>query len=292
MDSPTDTVYLRRAEVGPVATVRAIASTTGTLLATGSNMHTPSSLRRPLRARVPPDQLPELMDAPDCDEADLAGAMEVLAASGRLFGGDRLLRRRVRRLLAAASIEPGRPLRILDVGAGGGDAAVALHRYLARSGRPSRFILSDLHAKSLAICRRRVAERAGRGAAEFTHVRLDGARLPFADGAFDLALSTTTMHHFADADARAFVLELDRVTTLGWVVTDLRRSPLTLAAVQLLAATAWRRHPFPRADGPASVRRSFTPGEMRRLLVEVGVDRAHVRPRLVRWEAWCGGGAA
>jgi len=231
------------------------------------------------------------MDAPDCDAADLADALDVLAASGRWLGGHRLVLRRVRRLLAEASIEGGRPLRILDVGAGGGAAAVELHRDLAQSGRRAGFVLADLHATSLALSRDRVTARLGAAARDFTYVRLDGARLGFDDDAFDLAFSTMTLHHLADREARAFVAELDRVALHGWFVTDLRRSPLTLAAAVCLAATVWRRHPFSRVDGPISVRRSFTPGEVRDVLSEMGFRRARVRPHAVLWEAWCAGGA-
>ena len=231
------------------------------------------------------------MDAPDCDAEDLADALDVLAASGRFLGGHRLVLRRLRRLAAAAVSERGRPFLILDVGAGGGDTAVALHRDFERSRRRAEFVLADVHATTLALCRDRVVERLGAAAGDFAFMRLDGSRLPFANGAFDLALSTTTLHHLDDAEAGAFLAELARVTTLGWVVTDLSRSPLTLAAVICLAATLWRRHPFPRVDGPASVRRSFRPGEVRELLVGTDAGRARVRARLVRWEAWCDGGA-
>jgi SAM-dependent methyltransferase len=238
--------------------------------------------------RVPPDRLPELMDAPDCDARELADALDVLADTGRFFGGDRLLRRRVSSLVGRAPAGSDSVLRVLDVGAGGGDAAVALHNDLVRAGWRPRFVLADLHATTLSLCRDRVGVRLGAGDTAARFVRLDGARLPFADDAFDVAVSTTTFHHLSDDEAVAFVSDLQRVTRLGWVVTDLWRSTFTLAAVRLLAATVWRGHPFPRLDGPVSVRRSFTPTEVRRMLAKLELSSARVRPRLVRWEAWSG----
>ncbi len=224
------------------------------------------------------------MDAPDCDEAELSAALDALAHAGRLLGDDRLLRRRVSRLVGKCS-GGDRVLRVLDVGAGGGDGSVALIGDLGRAGWEPRFVLSDLHAKTLRLCRDRVRARLGDDA-RVRYVRLDGARLPFADDAFDLAVCTRTLHHLSDDEAASFVEDLDRVTRLGWVVTDLWRSRRTLLAVRLLAATIWRRHRFPRTDGPISVRRSFTPREIRGLLADLGIESARVRSGLVRWEAW------
>ncbi len=232
--------------------------------------------------RTPPGDLPELMDAPDCDRGQLTDALDVLGQSGRYFGGDRLLRRHVRRLLRGRS--PG-PVSILDVGAGGGASVVALDAALRTNGWQPSFVLTDLHAVTLELCRQRVRSNGGAAAAGAAFVRLDGAALPFLDSSLDLVISTTTLHHLEDGAAGALLVEFHRVARIGWVVTDLRRSRLSSAAVRLLAATAWRRHAFPRVDGPTSVRRSFTASEVRRLVRVAGIGTAVVEPRLVRWAA-------
>ncbi|MFV1985662.1 MAG: methyltransferase domain-containing protein [Gemmatimonadota bacterium] len=240
-----------------------------------------------MRFRTPPDHLPELMDAPDCDVGELAAALDALAHAGRVLGDDRLLRRRVARVVGNPGTTNGNVLRVLDVGAGGGDGSVALRNDLARAGWEPHFVLSDLHAQTLELCRGRVHKRLGADA-HVRYVRLDGTRLPFAENAFDLAICTRTLHHLSDDEAASFISDLDRVARLGWVVTDLWRSPRTLLAVRLLAATIWRRHRFPRTDGPISVRRSFTPREIRSLLAKLEITSARVRAGVVRWEAWSG----
>lgn len=232
--------------------------------------------------RTPPGDLPELMDAPDCDRRQLADALEVLGRSGRYLGGDRLLRRHARRLLRG---RPPGPLTVLDVGAGGGDGVRALDARLRVDGWRPSFVLTDLHAVTLELCRNRVRSGQPSLAGRTAFVQLDGSALPFADSSFDLVISTTTLHHLEDSAARALLAEFDRVARLGWVITDLRRSRLASAAIRLLAATVWRRHAFPRVDGPTSVRRSFTASEVRTLLSCAGIKAAVVEPRLVRWAA-------
>ncbi|MDX1578400.1 MAG: hypothetical protein R3266_07940, partial [Gemmatimonadota bacterium] len=99
-------------------------------------------------ARAAPADAPELMDAPDCDRSDLAEALDLLGRVARRTGGDRLLLRQVRALLATRA--PG-PLRLLDVGTGGGHTALALDRALRDRGWAPSFVLADLHARTLDI---------------------------------------------------------------------------------------------------------------------------------------------
>lgn len=223
------------------------------------------------------------MDAADCDRALLAEALDALSAANRFFGGQRVLRGHVEKILAGT--DPG-PLRVLDVGAGGGDVSIRLGRFLKDRGRAPRFVLADVHAGVLDLCRDRIRRADGDTARHAAYVRLDGVSLPFPDDAFDIALSCATLHHLDDPGAARLFSELDRVSRLGWVVTDLRRSHATLLSVRLLASTLWRTRPFARADGPVSVRRSFTVPEIRRLLAEAGLETAAVRPRVIRWVAW------
>lgn len=244
-------------------------------------------LLAPTLRRTAPGRLPELMDRPDCDRALLADALEAIADTNRWTGGDRLQRRELLRLLDGA--RPGGVV-ILDVGAGNGDASLRLARRLRRLGWEPRVLLADLHGMVLDIARERLQTRLEPEEMEaFRFVRLDGPDLPLADRSVDVALCATTLHHLERRPAGRFLKELCRVSRRGWVVTDLRRSRLSYAAVRLLSVTVWRRNPLNRADGPVSVRRAFTPREIRALLEEAGVTDVRVRGHLarlsIRWVA-------
>lgn len=216
--------------------------------------------------RVAPSRVPEVMDDPSCDPSALEQALDALSVTNRWFGGLAAIRKPIGRALAGRT--PG-PLDLLDVGTGAADIPRALERWLRARGWEPRFCLTDNHATTLGVARER-APGAG-------FVRLAAPRLPFADDAFDIALSGTMLHHLETPAAAEFLRELDRVTRLGWVVSDLRRGTLGRWAVDALAATLWRRNPLPRQDGPASMRRAFTPGEIAAMLREAGPRNAVAR---------------
>ena len=221
------------------------------------------------------------MDAPDCDREALREALDTLADANRYLGGRRFLLRRVRRLLADQ--DPG-PIRILDVGCGCGDLAIGLAEHLRGLGWEPRLILGDLHHTTLCLARERWP--ADRSATD-SFVRLNGTRLPFADDLADLTVCTLTLHHLETDDARQLLAELARVSRLGWVVTDLRRSTAGYRAMQLLGQTLWRTREIPRVDGPISVQRSFTPAEVAALVRDAGVTGARVDAGAFRLAILC-----
>lgn len=224
---------------------------------------------QPSFARTPPERLPELMDRPDCELETLRDALETIDRAGRWSGRDRLLRRRLDGILRGSA--PG-TLSLLDVGAGGGHGLLRLARRLGARGWRPRVVLADLHAGALRIARETTAGEVGHAGL----IRLCGTRLPFRDGSFDVALSSNTLHHLSDEGAARMLAEMARVARRGLVVVDLRRSRLAWAGTRLLAETAWRRHPFPRHDGPRSVRRAFTPAEAEGLLRSAGLAGGEV----------------
>lgn len=213
--------------------------------------------------------IPELMDRPDVDPDQLARSLADLRAANRWLGGTPAILRLLEPLLREI---PDRPIRIVDVATGSADIPVSLSRWAARRRERVEVTAVDLHRETLEAARRQTA-----GLDDVRVVAGDALRLPFAGGAFHLALCATALHHFTDAEAATVLGELARVTTAGVVVLDLRRSRTALAAVQLLAWTVWRRHPVTRNDGPASVRGAFTSDELRRLARLAGMEGGTVK---------------
>jgi SAM-dependent methyltransferase len=211
----------------------------------------------------------ELMDEPVLDPAELRSALADLAGVNRWLGGWRVLRRRFDELLRAL---PQGHYSVLDVGTGGGDLPLRLSRWARDRGYSLEILATDLNPQTLDFARTRLAGTPG-----IDVQQANATSLPFADDAFDFAICSTLLHHFQEADAVRVVAELARVARRGIVVNDLRRSRAAFLGARLLAVTVWRRSRFTRHDGPLSVRRAFTPSELRRIAMLARLENAQVR---------------
>ena len=210
---------------------------------------------------------PELLDGP-LDPEVLRGNLRDLARVNRWLGGTDLSRRAIRELAAAALPSP--VVRILDVGTGGADIPADLLRSWGYAWPRPEVTAIDSRPEVLAAAAELRPDLGERRA--LTLAVGDGRRLAYPDDAFHIAHTSLVVHHHEPDDAVAFLRELARVASVGVVVNDLTR-----ATVHWLAARAIGRvctgNAYTRNDGPLSVRRAYTPTEMRGLL-----DGAGLRP--------------
>ncbi len=150
------------------------------------------------------------------------------------------------------------PATVLDVAAGGGD----ILRSLAQRHPNVRPIALDLSAMMLSF-----AEGVPR-------VRGDALRLPLADKSVDYVISTHFFHHLPDEAIVLVLREFDRVARRGIVVNDLLRRWRAYFWIRLFTLFA---NPIVQVDGPLSVRRGFTPGEIEALARRAGLDWLRAR---------------
>jgi SAM-dependent methyltransferase len=184
-----------------------------------------------------------------------------VAAVNRWLGGGRALIHHLGEWIQAGA------RTVLDVGTGEGDLPRAVKHWAGRRGYPVRLTLLDVHPQIACLA----AERTG-----LDTVVADGARLPFRDGSFDVVLLSMTLHH-AEGPAQARLLEeMRRVSRRHLLVGELHRAWPNYLGARLLAATIWRRNALTRHDGPLSVLRGFTPGELRRIASDAGLAGARV----------------
>ncbi len=220
------------------------------------------------------------MDQPDVDPRALRQALDHVAAVNRWLGGRRALLLHLPEALRLSRghdtgggqpRDPG-PFRILDVGTGSGDLPMAVARWARKRDLAVEVTGIDLHDRTLRVAARRTAQDPA-----VRVLRGDGLRLPFAEGAFDVALLSMTLHHMDGPALLAILRELGRVARQGRVlVSELERCLPNYLGARLLGATLWRRNPITRHDGPLSVLRAFTPAELLELAGDAGLPGAHV----------------
>jgi SAM-dependent methyltransferase len=205
--------------------------------------------------------MPELLDGPLDAPDELAANLADIAFTNRRLGGFAPIRRAVRGYA---------PATVVDVACGGADLVPLLIADAARHGRMLFATCVDHQPDILALARRRTG-----GDPRITFVLADATRLPFADGAFDVATCTLALHHFEPNEAVELLRELRRIARSP-VVGDLVRSPLAFAATAAYARV-FGHSSLTRHDAPLSVRRAYTPGEARDLARAAGWRKPWVR---------------
>jgi SAM-dependent methyltransferase len=210
---------------------------------------------------------PEIMDGEDFTPAELEGNIADLTLYARLTGTSSIIERSFDRM--TWRVAAGRRLSVLDVGAGSADAAAPLGKWARRRGFRPGIVAADISRRMIE------AAKARNGGAARLCVA-DARRLPYGDGSFDLACSSLVLHHLDDRSIETVLNEMKRVTRLGFVVVDLRRSSLALLSVWALTRLTSRNR-LTLNDGPLSVRRSLTIEELQGIAARSGLGRTSRR---------------
>ncbi len=202
--------------------------------------------------------IPELLDSDAGTPAEIQASLDDLRRINRWFGGVRTSRGLITRVVERTG---RRELSLLDVAAGGGYVPVTLARQLRRCGVKLDVTLMDRSQGHLNGC--------GRG------VVGDALALPFTNASFDVVSCGLFAHHLEPDELRLFAAEALRVCRIAVLINDLRRSALSFALVY--AGLPLFRSRMTHHDAPASVRRAYTPAEMRSLLSATGARRTEIR---------------
>jgi SAM-dependent methyltransferase len=199
----------------------------------------------------------ELLDA-GVSEPEALRSLADLRFVNRWLGGGEALLTGLRPLLRGR-----RPENLLDVGCGSADLPALLERTfpgLVTIGVD----LKPLHLLQAPTGIRRVAA--------------DVFSLPFRDRSFDLVTASLFLHHFEADQVPAVLRALARVARRAVIVNDLRRSG-ALHRFGRIGFPILFRSPVTVEDALISVRRGFTPSELRAGFAGAGLTRVELRRR-------------
>ncbi len=213
-----------------------------------------SSAEVDFKRRVSPRELPELMDG-ECSYEDFHGCLRSLEQINRWLLGYRPTLAWLNRLPHGLC----HPVRIVDVGSGGGDLLRQIAGWARRRGIPVHLTGIDLNPY------------ATRAAAESTSRELGiswvtGDVLEYRpEKPVDIIVSSLMAHHLEDEEIVALLRWMEANAQVGWFINDLERSERACRMFRLLAGVvSWHR--FVRHDGSVSFRRAFREEDWARLL--------------------------
>lgn len=199
-----------------------------------------------LRNRNP--NVTEIMDDPNCDRGRLYNTYRQFRYLNAALSRTKAV---YRRWLMPAMIDRAHTYTLLDIGFGGGDIPLAVARWAARDGY--RIDITGIEVDRRAMD---YAERLP--APDNVHFRFASTtQLVLAGERYDFVISNHMLHHL---EGGAFTATLDEAAQLGCrfaLMVDLQRSDLAYALFSVLTLPLFRDS-YIRADGLASLRRSYT----------------------------------
>jgi SAM-dependent methyltransferase len=232
-----------------------------------SNSPAPSAPPRGLPwDALPRAETPEWLDLGRGTSADVAANLAEMARLNRWLGGLRALTRHLYPRLRQAP--PGR--RILDLGAGGAEGTRAIAQWGRARGLAPRLVALDWSARNLAVAR--AGAEPGDGVAL---LQADALQVPFGPRRVDFVISTLLLHHLGPSQAQMLLAGAFAAARRALIVSDLVRGWLPLLAFRLVQP-ALARNPLTRHDGAVSIRRAYTPAELRSLAQAAGLPNPRV----------------
>lgn len=213
----------------------------------------------------------ELLDAEDHDARELKENFRDIRRVNRLLGGTSTVLALLPRLIDG--VDDCQPVTILDLGTGCADIPLAISRWAKRRGIPVAITASDYMEDVLDVAREAIGDHN-----DISLARHDARSVPLPDQSFDIVLCSMTLHHFPPKEAVAILEEMHRLARRGFILNDLRRSKTGYVAAWI-AARLTTRNRLTRNDAPLSVRRAYTPDELKDLLRRAGIHDAAVSTR-------------
>lgn len=172
-----------------------------------------------------------------------------------------------------------RPLRLADLGSGGGDTLRQVARWARRRRVAVELVGIDANAFMLDYAREKC-----QAYPEITFQQADIFAWAFRQQSFDVLTASLFCHHFSGPQLVPMLAQWQQQASLAVIINDLHRHALAYHSIRwltrLLGGSRLVRH-----DAPLSVARAFRRPELQQLLAAAGIGRYSLRWRWAfRWQ--------
>lgn len=202
----------------------------------------------------------EEMDKPDCDPTMLERTYAQFPLVNRFVSGWRSVYLK----LVRPALPHGRTGTILDIGCGGGDIAMNMVRWARADGYNVKVLGIDPDPRAHDFASR-AAAAAGIGPENLEFRQATSSDLVTEGSIFDVVFSNHVLHHLNQSQLAGILADTQSLTQGIAIHSDIRRRRSALVFFGL-ATLPLARSSFIRCDGLTSIRRSFTPSELGRVL--------------------------
>ncbi len=219
-------------------------------------------------------------DQEELDNLDLSGnplhrTLDGLSIINRFLGNTNATLRKVKPIITKS----GRPLKIIDLGCGGGDNLRAIADWCHRNHHTVQLTGIDGNPHILTY-----AASKNKNAVSIKYLQADILAPSFTLPACDLLISSHFIYHFSDKALSDFLKKNKKNISQKIIFSELRRSKMAY----FLFKTGNIFLPFSKmvkSDGLKAIRRSFTKNELKKILQEAAIRDFTIRKKWAfRWE--------
>ncbi|MFO1431701.1 MAG: methyltransferase domain-containing protein [Candidatus Competibacteraceae bacterium] len=212
----------------------------------------------------------ELLDDLNYAGDEMAQTLHELDVINRWLGGNAVILNGLGKILRHCHWKA--PIRIADLGCGGGDILKAIYRWARRH----RFELDlegvDANAYTVQYAMQNTASLPLRY--RVSDIFSD----EFRQRRYDIIITSLFCHHFTDEVLVRLFRQWREQAQLAVLISDLQRHWFAYYGIKYLTALL-SRSVLVKHDGPLSVLRAFKRQELERLLAQAGIERYELRWR-------------
>lgn len=202
------------------------------------------------------------MDDLSCSGAVVDQTLKELEFINKWLGGNAVTLNGLNKVLANCAAQP---LKIIDLGCGGGDMLILINKHLENKGIEAFLTGVDANPNIVAYARKNTAAYPS-----ISFKALDIFSSEFRQESFDIVFATLFFHHFTKDQLIEFFAHLKQKTRCGIVINDLHRHPLAYYSIKFLTRV-FSKSPMVINDAPLSVHRGFKRSELKEILRVAGI---------------------
>lgn len=200
--------------------------------------------------------LPEIMDDFDLEGEILSDALVDLEWVNRWLGGNQISIQGIQSWLDAYGQQFTRPIRIADIGCGGGDTLRAIARVADKKGWDVELTGIDANAFTVEY-----AQKASVDCPEISFIQADVLHESCRLQDYDVLLCGLFLHHLTNDELDHLLSRAKIAGVAGMVVNDLQRNPLAYYGFQAISLIQ-RPSDMAKQDGLVSIMRGFRRREL------------------------------
>lgn len=198
-------------------------------------------------------QLSEKMDDPNCKLSTLFNTYKSFATINKLLSGWNIIYKR--EIFPFLELNNG-TATLLDIGFGGGDIPVLLYKLAKKDGFTLNITAIDTDERSVSYANKTYKN------SPVNFIKANSKDLVNKNHSFDFVISNHLLHHLNDSDLLQLCDDAKKLATNKVLFNDILRSDIGYVSFGIISKLFFHRS-FISYDGLVSIKRSFTPSELK-----------------------------